>query len=92
MGNVPRQCPICQKFFLTTNASQAEKIIGWDEKARAILEDIIPDGKGSLNHLVRNHWKRKAIHEALEKLSWREQAENKNAAATCRYRADHDGE
>ena len=40
-------------------ARQTEMIIDWDENEQAIMEDIIPDGKGSLNHIVWNHWKEK---------------------------------
>nr|MBQ8244709.1 hypothetical protein [Oscillospiraceae bacterium] len=64
-------------------ARQTEKIIDWDENEQAIMEDIIPDGKGSLNHLVWNHWKRKAIQDAMEKLSWREQTILRARNAIC---------
>ena len=64
-------------------ARQTEKIIDWDENEQAIMEDIIPDGKGSLNHLVWNHWKRKAIQNAMEKLTWREQTILRARNAIC---------
>ena len=64
-------------------ARQTEKIIDWDENEQAIMEDIIPDGKGSLNHIVWNHWKGKAIRDATEKLTWREQTILKARNAIC---------
>ena len=64
-------------------ARQTEKIIDWDENEQAIMEDIIPDGKGSLNHIVWNHWKGKTIRDAMEKLSWREQTILKSRNAIC---------
>ena len=64
-------------------ARQTEKIIDWDENEQAIMEDVIPDGKGSLNHIVWNHWKGKAIRDAMEKLSWREQTILKARNAIC---------
>ena len=64
-------------------ARQTEKIIDWDENEQAIMEDVIPDGKGSLNHIVWNHWKGKAIRDAMEKLTWREQAILKARNAIC---------
>ena len=64
-------------------ARQTEKIIDWDENEQAIMEDIIPDRKGSLNHIVWNHWKGKAIRDAMEKLSWREQTILKARNAIC---------
>ncbi len=33
-----------------------KKINDWDVNEQAIMEDIIPDRKGSLNQLVWNHW------------------------------------
>ena len=47
------------------------------------MEDVIPDGKESLNHIVWNHWKGKAIRDAMEKLSWREQTILKARNAIC---------
>ena len=64
-------------------ARQTEKIIDWDENEQAIMEDVIPDGKGSLNHIVWNHWKGKAIRDAMEKLTWREQTILKARNAIC---------
>ena len=64
-------------------ARQTEKIIDWDENEQAIMEDIIPDGKGSLNHIVWNHWKGKVIRDAMEKLTWREQTILKARNAIC---------
>ena len=64
-------------------ARQTEKIIDWDENEQAIMEDIIPDSKGSLNHIIWNHWKGKAIRDAMEKLSWREQTILKARNAIC---------
>ena len=64
-------------------ARQTEKIIDWDENEQAIMEDVIPDGKGSLNHIVWNHWKGKVIRDAMEKLSWREQTILKARNAIC---------
>ena len=64
-------------------ARQTEMIIDWDENEQAIMEDIIPDGKGSLNHIVWNHWKGKTIRDAIEKLSWREKTILKSRNAIC---------
>ena len=64
-------------------ARQTEKIIDWDENEQAIMEDVIPDGKGSLNHIVWNHWKGKVIRDATEKLTWREQTILKARNAIC---------
>ena len=64
-------------------ARQTEKIIDWDENEQAIMEDVIPDDKGSLNHIVWNHWKGKVIRDAMEKLSWREQTILKARNAIC---------
>ena len=64
-------------------ARQTEKIIDWDENEQAIMEDVIPDGKGSLNHIVWNHWKGKVIRDAMEKLTWREQTILKARNAIC---------
>ena len=64
-------------------ARQTEKIIDWDENEQAIMEDIIQDGKGSLNHIVWNHWKGKVIRDAMEKLSWREQTILRARNAIC---------
>ena len=64
-------------------ARQTEKIIDWDENEPAIMEDIIPDGKGSLNHIVWNHWKGKVIRDAMEKQTWWEQTILKSRNAIC---------
>lgn len=64
-------------------ARQTEVIIDQDENEQAIMEDVIPDGKGSLNHIIWNHWKVKGIRDALEKLSWREQTILKACNAIC---------
>ena len=64
-------------------ARQTEKIIDWDENEQAVMEDVVSDGKGSLNHIVWNHWKGKAIRDAMEKLSWREQTILKARNAIC---------
>ena len=64
-------------------ARQTEKIIDWDENEQAIMEDIIQDGKGSLNHIVWNHWKGRVIRDAMEKLSWREQTILRARNAIC---------
>ena len=53
-------------------ARQTEVIIDRDEDDVAIIEDIIPDSKGSLHRLVCNHWRGLAIRESLEKLPWRD--------------------
>ena len=47
------------------------------------MEDVVSDGKGSLNHIVWNHWKGKAIRDATEKLTWREQTILKARNAIC---------
>ena len=62
---------------------QTEVIIDYDENEQAVMEDIIPDGKSSLNHIIWNHWKGKMIREAMEKLSWREQTILKARNAIC---------
>ena len=64
-------------------ARQTEKIIDWDENEQAIMDDIIQDGKGSLNNIVWNHWKGKVIRDAMEKLSWREQTILRARNAIC---------
>ena len=65
-------------------ARQTEVVIDRDEDDVAIVEDIIPDGKGSLHHIVCNHWRGLAIRESLEKLPWRDREilEARNAICT----------
>mgnify|MGYP003289725249 CR=1 FL=1 len=52
-------------------ARQTKVIIDRDDDV-AIVEDIIPDGKGSLHRIVYNHWRGLAIRESLGKLPWRD--------------------
>lgn len=65
-------------------ARQTEVVIDRDEDDVAIVEDIIPDGKGSLHHIVCSHWRGLAIRESLEKLPWRDREilEARNAICT----------
>ena len=53
-------------------ARQTEVIIDRDENDTAIVEDIVPDGKGSLHQILCSHQRGLAIRESLEKLPWRD--------------------
>lgn len=53
-------------------ARQTEVIIDRDDNDTAIVEDIIPDGMGSLPHIIHSNRFGKAIRQSFEKLPWRD--------------------
>lgn len=53
-------------------ARQTEVIIDQDENEEAIIEDVIPDGKGDLCYVLWNAWMADAARKAMDKLSWRD--------------------
>ena len=64
-------------------ARQTEVIIDRDENDTAIVEDIIPDGRGSLPHIIHSNRLGKAIRQSFEKLPWLEQTILKARNAIC---------
>ena len=64
-------------------ARQTEVIIDRDENDTAIVEDIIPDGSGSLPHMIHSNRFGKAIRQSFEKLSWLDQTILKARNAIC---------
>lgn len=64
-------------------ARQTEVIIDRDENDTAIVEDIIPDGMGSLHHIIHSNRFGKAIRQSFEKLPWLDQTILKARNAIC---------
>ena len=64
-------------------ARQTEVIIDRDDYDIAIVEDIIPDGMGSLPHIIHSNRFGKAIRQSFEKLPWLEQTILKARNAIC---------
>ena len=64
-------------------ARQTEVIIDRDENDTAIVEDIIPDGMGSLPHIIHSNRFGKAIRQSFEKLPWLDQTILKARNAIC---------
>lgn len=64
-------------------ARQTEVIIDRDDNDTAIVEDIIPDGMGSLPHIIHSNWFGKAIRQSFEKLPWLDQTILKARNAIC---------
>ena len=64
-------------------ARQTEVIINRDDNDTAIVEDIIPDGMGSLPHIIHSNWFGKAIRQSFEKLPWLDQTILKARNAIC---------
>ena len=64
-------------------ARQTEVIIDRDDNDTAIVEDIIPDGMGSLPHIVYSNRFGKAIRQSFEKLPWLDQTILKARNAIC---------
>ena len=64
-------------------ARQTEVIIDRDENDTAIVEDIIPDGMGSLPHMIHSNRFGKAIRKSFEKLPWLDQTILKARNAIC---------
>ena len=64
-------------------ARQTEVIIDPDENDTAIVEDIIPDGMGSLPHMIHSNRFGKAIRQSFEKLPWLDQTILKARNAIC---------
>lgn len=64
-------------------ARQTEVIIGRDDNDTAIVEDIIPDGMGSLPHIIHSNRFGKAIRQSFEKLPWLDQTILKARNAIC---------
>lgn len=64
-------------------ARQTEVIIDRDENDTAIVEDIIPDGRGSLPHMIHSNRFGKAIRKSFEKLPWLDQTILKARNAIC---------
>ena len=58
-------------------------IIDRDENDIDIVEDIIPDGRGSLPHLIHSNRFGKAIRKSFEKLPWLDQTILKARNAIC---------
>ena len=64
-------------------ARQTEVIIDRDDNDTAIVEDIIPDGMGSLPHIIHSNRFGKAIRQSFEKLPWLDQTILKARNAIC---------
>ena len=64
-------------------ARQTEVIIDRDDNDTAIVEDIIPNGMGSLPHIIHSNRFGKAIRQSFEKLSWLDQTILKARNAIC---------
>ena len=64
-------------------ARQMEVIIDRDENDTTIVEDIIPDGMGSLPHLIHSNRFGKSIRKSFEKLPWLDQTILKARNAIC---------
>ena len=64
-------------------ARQTEVIIDRDDNDTAIVEDIIPDGMGSLPHMIHSNRFGKAIRQSFEKLPWLDQTILKARNAIC---------
>jgi len=64
-------------------ARQTEVIIDRNENDTAIVEDIIPDGVGSLPHIIHSNRFGKAIRQSFEKLPWLDQTILKARNAIC---------
>ena len=64
-------------------ARKTEVIIDRDDNDTAIVEDIIPDGMGSLPHIIHSNWFGKAIRQSFEKLPWLDQTILKARNAIC---------
>jgi hypothetical protein len=64
-------------------ARQTEVIIDRDENDTAIVEDIIPDGRGSLPHMIHSNRLGRAIRHSFEKLPWLDQTILKARNAIC---------
>ena len=64
-------------------ARQTEVIIDRDDNDTAIVEDIIPDGMGSLPHIIYSNRFGKAIRQSFEKLPWLDQTILKARNAIC---------
>ncbi len=64
-------------------ARQTEVIIDRDDNDIAIVEDIIPDGMGSLPHMIHSNRFGKAIRQSFEKLPWLDQTILKARNAIC---------
>ena len=58
-------------------------IIDRDDNDIAIVEDIIPDGMGSLPHIIHSNRFGKAIRQSFEKLPWLDQTILKARNAIC---------
>ena len=68
---------------ISIRARQTEVIIDRDENDTAIVEDIIPDGMGSLPHIIHSNRFGKAIRQSFEKLPWLDQTILKARNAIC---------
>ena len=64
-------------------ARQTEVIIDRDENDIDIVEDIIPDGRGSLPHMIHSNRFGKAIRKSFERLPWLDQTILKARNAIC---------
>ena len=64
-------------------ARQTEVIIDQDENDTDIVEDIIPDGRGSLPHMIHSNRFGKAIRKSFERLPWLDQTILKARNAIC---------
>ena len=64
-------------------ARQTEVIIDRDENDTAIVDDIIPDGMGSLPHMIHSNRFGKAIRKSFKKLPWLDQTILKARNAIC---------
>ena len=64
-------------------ARQTEVIIDRDDNDTAIVEDIIPDGVGSLPHIIHSNRFGKAIRQSFKKLPWLDQTILKARNAIC---------
>ena len=64
-------------------ARQTEVIIDRDDNDTAIVEAIIPDGMGSLPHMIHSNRFGKAIRQSFEKLPWLDQTILKARNAIC---------
>lgn len=64
-------------------ARKTEVIIDRDDNDTAIVEDIIPDGMGSLPHIIHSNWFGKAIRQSFEKLPWLDETILKARNAIC---------
>jgi hypothetical protein len=64
-------------------ARQTEVIIDRDDNDTAIVEDIIPNGMGSLPHIIHSNRFGKAIRQSFEKLPWLDQTILKARNAIC---------